>query len=303
MNTAMSDNDSLLAQLAHQQQELESLRARLALKDQALDCMRTHFLIARHVKGDSIIHFCNRVVAEQQGLTPEVLKGQSIRVIFGNQWNLDEMRARGAALARGEWVEAEQELHRKDGTSIWLGLTLIPVRWDAEGRLAYSMAIGADITARREAQRREKELREQLVTEMKKRERVLLELRVAQKLESVGRLAAGIAHEINTPIQYVTDSLHFLRSSFEDVHQLIGAYQQVIKTDAATLPAESVAALGRTEERIDLPFLDVEIPKAFERTFEGVTRVTSIVRAMKEFSHPDVGELSPPISIMPWPIP
>jgi signal transduction histidine kinase len=155
------------------------------------------------------------------------------------------------------------------------------------------MTIGADITAKREAQRKQRELQEQLIAEMKERERILIELRTAQKLESVGRLAAGVAHEINTPIQYVGDSLYFLRSAVEDLTKLIDNYAFAMASLPDELPILTARqTIADAAAAIDLPFLLEEMPKAFERTFEGTERVAGIVRAMKEFSHPDSTEFS-----------
>jgi signal transduction histidine kinase len=158
----------------------------------------------------------------------------------------------------------------------------------ADGRISHTVSVGADITARVEAERRKTELQQRLHDEMKERERLSVELQLAQKLESVGRLAAGVAHEINTPIQYVGDSVHFLRTAMEDIQRVLVAYQdatQALLADpvasAALAPAQAAAAAA------DLEFLNAEIPKAFERTLNGVDRVAGIVRAMKEFAHPD----------------
>jgi two-component system, NtrC family, sensor kinase len=123
---------------------------------------------------------------------------------------------------------------------------------------------------------------------------MVIELQLAQKLESVGRLAAGIAHEINTPIQYVGDSVHFLRSAFDDLDKLIGSSRDA----GAALPecAERAAydlLMAELTEKYDLEYLRIEVPKAFTRTFDGVERVTNIVKAMKEFAHPDANEQSP----------
>jgi signal transduction histidine kinase len=132
------------------------------------------------------------------------------------------------------------------------------------------------------------------VEEMKERERMVLELQLAQKLESVGRLAAGVAHEINTPIQYVSDSVHFLRSAYDDFNQLFDGWRHALEV----LPDGPVhnafrLEIARLTEKYDVDFLRAEVPKAFERTFDGVERVTNIVKAMKEFAHPDTGEQSP----------
>jgi signal transduction histidine kinase len=129
---------------------------------------------------------------------------------------------------------------------------------------------------------------------MQERERMVIELQLAQKLESVGRLAAGIAHEINTPIQYVGDSVHFLRSAFDDLDKLFECSTEAM----ALLPDTTERAAYQLEvaeaaKKYDLEYLRVEVPKAFTRTFDGVERVTNIVKAMKEFAHPDSREQSP----------
>ncbi|MFQ5587930.1 MAG: sensor histidine kinase [Nitrospiria bacterium] len=130
--------------------------------------------------------------------------------------------------------------------------------------------------------------------EMADQERIEMELRLSQKLEAVGQLAAGIAHEINTPMQFIGDNVHFLKSSFEDYLSLIQTYQKA--RDLLTRMPEHdslVNEIKKEEEFADLDFLQTHVPRAFERTFEGMERVRTIVQAMREFSHPDQREKIP----------
>jgi signal transduction histidine kinase len=118
------------------------------------------------------------------------------------------------------------------------------------------------------------------------------ELRLSQKLESVGQLAAGIAHEINTPTQYVSDSIHFVHEGFNDISSLYNLCKHLIEEWSASNSPNVRFRIAQAESAIDLEFLLEEIPKSFQRCFDGIERIASIVRAMKEFAHPDTREKS-----------
>jgi signal transduction histidine kinase len=123
------------------------------------------------------------------------------------------------------------------------------------------------------------------VTALRRDER---ERSAAQKLESVGRLAAGIAHEINTPLQYVNDNMRFLLSSFQDLDVVLRHYRNLESAVDTGANVAAMAMAARTAAQAnDLDFLMENTPQAVSEVLDGLDRITGIVRSMKEFAHPD----------------
>lgn len=126
-----------------------------------------------------------------------------------------------------------------------------------------------------------------LFIDITRRNQLENQLLQAQKLESIGQLAAGIAHEINTPAQYVGDNTRFLRDEFQGILKVIDNYTSQLDTSAPNKNWEERAAeIKQTLEEVDYEFIRDEIPQAIEQSLEGIERITTIVRAMKDFSHP-----------------
>jgi signal transduction histidine kinase len=123
------------------------------------------------------------------------------------------------------------------------------------------------------------------------RERIETELRLAQKLESVGRLAAGIAHEINTPVQYVSDSVTFMRDALPSLVDTIAKYRELATTIDTGGDAEAAVFAARTTEaESDVDYTLANAPGALDAALHGLGRVAAIVRSMKDFAHPDRDE-------------
>ena len=164
----------------------------------------------------------------------------------------------------------------KSGALIEVSVILAPVT-DASGQVQGMYANYRDISARKRAER--------------EREDLEMQLRHALKLESIGQLAAGIAHEINTPAQYIGDNTRFLKDAFRDLERLVRQYQGLLaissENDLTREAANDIVTLARS---IDEEYLIAEIPRAIDQTIEGIDRVSTLVAAMKEFSHPGIKE-------------
>jgi PAS domain S-box-containing protein len=164
------------------------------------------------------------------------------------------------------------EIKCKDGSRKWISLTACRVA-KPDGSLLHYQGFVGDITAQKEAQ--------------KDRNLIEVQLRQAQKLESVGQLAAGIAHEINTPIQYIGDNIHFIEESFNALAGLLQDYKKLAAAvQSNTVTPEVLSAVESSIQKIDLDYISKEIPLAVEQSLQGVSHVSRIVNAMKEFSHP-----------------
>ncbi|MDD9942329.1 MAG: ATP-binding protein [Myxococcales bacterium] len=132
-----------------------------------------------------------------------------------------------------------------------------------------------------------------LAQEMRERQQMQAELRLAQKLEAVGQLAAGIAHEINTPMQYIGDNAKFLQTAFGCLLSVVDAYQEVVEA-AENGNAGSLALKARSvASKAKLKLLRTSVPEALESTTEGLRSVSRIIRSMKDFSHAGSDEMTP----------
>jgi PAS domain S-box-containing protein len=127
-----------------------------------------------------------------------------------------------------------------------------------------------------------------LITDVSGRRRAEQELSRTQMLQSIGRLSAGIAHEINTPVQFIGDNIQFLSDAFAKLNRLLRIYERFcLAAQNSEVPLELVQQAVRAEREADLEFLKREIPEAIGQSLEGIKRVTTIVAAMRDFSRLD----------------
>jgi PAS domain S-box-containing protein len=137
-----------------------------------------------------------------------------------------------------------------------------------------------------------------ILRDVTRRRSLEAQLQQTQRLESIGQLAAGIAHEINTPVQFVSDSVNFLKDAFLDLQAVLASHHRardLAEPQLDALPEGLAAAWRETlarEAGSDLPYLLENIGPSIDRALEGLERIATIVRSIKEFAHPPSAEQS-----------
>jgi PAS domain S-box-containing protein len=193
----------------------------------------------------------------------------------------DEMKVRlatQAAATTGSAQMIEFRQQHRDGSWRVLESRINPVR-HAAGGVEHLVMVARDITERTKAE--------------EERRQMEVQLRHAQKMESIGQLAAGIAHEINTPTQYIGDNTAFVQEAFRDLTPLLGAQGRLLAAARqGSISPELLDEVEAAAAAADVEYLLTEIPKAIDQSLQGVQRVAKIVGAMKDFSHPGTGEKS-----------
>lgn len=208
----------------------------------------------------------NLALCEMLGYTKEELLNLSFFEVADGHERLMSVERQNQLLA-GEITsfQDEKRYFHKSGEPV-LALTSVSLVKDVAGVPMYFIAQIQDVSE-------QKSMEDQLQR--------------AQKLESIGQLAAGIAHEINTPTQYVGDNTRFLSDSFEgyaSVLQMNAKLLEACKSECVT--AELLSEMEKAIEDADIEYLTEEIPLAIDQALHGVDRISKIVQSMKEFAHP-----------------
>lgn len=214
---------------------------------------------------DGNITYVNPRFTQITGYALEEVAGQNPRILNSGYATQESYRRLWETILAGKEWRGEFRNRKKSGEFYWEDSVITPI-FNSAGKIASFLAVKEDVTERRALES---------------------ELRQAQKLEGIGQLAAGIAHEINTPTQFVTDNLTFLLESWQRSAPLLKLYRATIHSELCCLKPAVAAEIAEAEQQCDLDFVVDEFPRAIEQSIDGARRVARIVRAMKEFSHPD----------------
>jgi len=226
-------------------------------------------LVIANAQGET--EYVNRAVERITGFSRKELLGKNLLYSLNTEFKLDQIDEIQKALQSRIVQRGKAISHKKDGSSYTLQYNIAPIM-DNQGNLNF-VSVLSDIS--------QSELMEQ-------------QNRQTQKLEAIGSLAAGVAHEINTPTQYVGNNLLFIKDEFSSVFQFLDHNrQQWIKAISGEPVDGLVKEINDEEKSLEIDYLSTEIPKAINESLEGIGRVTEIVQAIKEFSHPSMDEMTP----------
>jgi PAS domain S-box-containing protein len=208
----------------------------------------------------------NRALAELYGTKVDNLIGKTDADFLQNPSEVAQIQLDDQHVVE-HWEEKrnyEEKLTDAKGQVHWMQTVKRPMLGDTG--VEHILGIGTDLT-----------------------ERKILEshLRHAQKLESIGQLAAGIAHEINTPTQYVGDNTRFIRDAFADINLVLQKYRELLEAARdGEIKKELIVEVEEEIKNADMEYLVEEVPMAVQQSLEGVSRIAKIVESMKDFAHP-----------------
>ncbi len=213
----------------------------------------------------------NTAFADLHGMDVKDVVGKTDQDLIGSSDDVDryDLSDHYVVSSKQEYVNQEEKLVDSDGNIHWLQSVKRPLM--GTSGVEYILGIATDLTERKALEH---------------------QLRQAQKLESIGQLAAGIAHEINTPTQYVGDNVRFLKDSFTDYSKALNKASGLVEMcrGQGLLP-QAVGSVDLAFQVADIEYLDREVPRAFEQALDGVERISKIVRSIKDFAHPGSNNL------------
>ena len=250
--------------------------AKSANKLRSRDNQIRHITDSLHVQvfrldEDQHYKYINRTGTEWLNRPSEQIVGKHYADVIGAELYSERLPYLEKALG-GKTVTHTAITTCPDGNTRHINVTFIPHR-AAPGKPFGFIGVIEDITER-------KKIEDQLAR--------------ASKLEGIGQLAAGIAHEINTPIQYIGDNLGFLRNASEGLFGLVDTFNEIV--DAAQSGSDLTAAkarIGEAVSAVDLDFLKDDVPDAIEHSLNGVKDVARIITSMKDFSQPNSENRTP----------